>query len=101
MPRPQRLHPHSLAAQREEQPSFGPRLSAILEVFGRHGGLTDREVMQRLGYTDPNTTRPRITELIKAGLLREIGSTEDRVTGKTVRVCMVAEQTPSEQLALL
>jgi hypothetical protein len=30
--------------------------------------------------------RPRISELIEAGQLLEVGSTKDSVTGKTVRI---------------
>lgn len=101
MPRPQRMHAHSLEGHREEQPTFAPRLSAILAVYAQHGRLTDRDVMRRLGYTDPNSVRPRVTEAIKAGLLEEIGLTEDRVTGKTVRVCAIAAPRAAEQLALL
>lgn len=99
MPRPQRLHRHSLATYAEERPKLGARLSEILAVFRRDGRLTDRAVMRRLAYHDPNMVRPRITDAIKAGLLEEVGEERDQLTGRTVRVCAIVTNTP-EQLAL-
>lgn len=49
--------------------------------------LTDRACMERLGFTDPNACRPRITELCEQGLLEEVGSTDCPITGKRVRIC--------------
>ena len=99
MPRPQRLHPHSLETYREEAPVLGARASMILNLFRHYGAMTDREVMRRLGYHDPNTTRPRVTELIQAGVLREVGQTIDSASGKAVRVCAIVTNEP-EQLPL-
>jgi hypothetical protein len=46
----------------------------------------DREVMLFLHFTDMNSVRPRISELIKSGHLEECGSIIDDVTGKRVRL---------------
>lgn len=100
MPRRQRLHPHSLETYHEEAPVLGARASMILDLFRSDGDMTDRDVMRRLGYHDPNTCRPRITELVKAGLLKEVGEEKDPLTGKTVRVCAIAERNEAEQLGL-
>ncbi|KKL78080.1 hypothetical protein LCGC14_2028470 [marine sediment metagenome] len=58
--------------------------------------MTDRLALIALGYPsggDMNKVRPRITELIAAGLLEEKGKTQDSVTGRTVRlVGLPAEQ---------
>ncbi len=99
MPRRHRLHRHSLATYADERPKLGARLSEILAVFRRDGRMTDREVMRRLGYSDPNTVRPRVTEAIDMNLLEEVGKTEDPVTGRTVRVCAIVTSKP-EQLPL-
>lgn len=48
--------------------------------------LTDREVSERLGR-ELYTVRPRITELVAAGLLVEVGTSKDPVTARTVRTC--------------
>ncbi len=47
---------------------------------------TDRHVCTFLGFTDMNSVRPRITTLIKRGLLEECGSMRDPLTGKRVRL---------------
>lgn len=54
--------------------------------------LTDREVAKIMGFEDMNLCRPRITELVKSGLLAEVGKTRDFLTGKTVRQCCLAEK---------
>ena len=48
--------------------------------------LTAREIMTRLGFADPNTVRPRITELIKLGEIEACGKKTDSVSGRTVAV---------------
>jgi hypothetical protein len=85
MSRPQEVHANSIAAYREEEPNLSRRAIAVLgwvRIFGPH---TDREIMEGMGFTEPNAVRPRITELIDAGKLMEVGSIRCPVTGKTVR----------------
>lgn len=85
------LHQNSLAAYdtgREEL--FSAREIAILSFLKSNpcGNVpkTDREIMKGLGFTDPNSVRPRITELIKSGVLAEEGSVECQTTRKQVRL---------------
>lgn len=79
-------HPNSLASWRSL--NRAARTQAILAVYrGSTVPLTDREVAERLGFTDLNSCRPRITELIHAGEVAEIANVKDHVTGKTVRCC--------------
>ncbi len=67
------------------------RREKVLDVYRKSSRpLTDREVMSDLGYTDPNMARPRITELIDMGYLREAGSVKDTLTKKTVRLVELA-----------
>ena len=79
------VHPHSLESY------------AALDAHTRNGlvmaayaqsdvPLSDSDVMAILGFTDLNSVRPRITELLKAGKLEECGSKIDPVTHRTVRV---------------
>ncbi len=46
---------------------------------------TDREIKEKMGLSDMNSVRPRITELIKSGHLEETDNTKCPVTNKTVR----------------
>lgn len=80
-----RLHDNSLAAYRAEEAKLSRRAQAVLVWITEHGPHTDREVMRGMGFTDPNAVRPRITELIEAGKLMEVGDLRCPVTGKTVR----------------
>jgi hypothetical protein len=88
-------HANSLAAHHTETASGGlsRRAQQILtaaesQLSGRP--FTDREMMRRLGYSDPNAVRPRITELTAAGLLVEVGQVPDSVSGKSVRLSRAA-----------
>jgi hypothetical protein len=47
--------------------------------------LTDREVCKMLGFSDPNSVRPRTTEAIQSGDLVECGKVKEN--GRTVRLC--------------
>lgn len=86
------MHENSLAAYREEEANLTGRALRVYEWIERNGCVTDREVMRGLGFTDPNAVRPRITELIDAGRLEEVGSRRDGQTGKTVRIVAVKRE---------
>lgn len=82
-----RVHPNSAQAYHEQRKELSERAAAVLAVYRRTvGSLTDRAVKDALGFADMNAVRPRITELIDAGLLQECGRVKDEVTGKSVRV---------------
>lgn len=80
------MHANSLAAFRAEEGRLSKRAAAVLAWISERGPKTDREVMQGMGFAEPNAVRPRLTELIQAGLLMEVCSRKCPVTGKTVRV---------------
>jgi len=84
--RDQHVHRNSVKTYREDQHKIGQRAMMVLHTIKElNRPCTDREVMQMLQFTDMNSVRPRITELIDAGLVTEDGTTTDNVTGKTVR----------------
>lgn len=87
-----RMHDNSVAAYRAEEVKLSSRAEAILEWIRQHGPKTDREVMQGMGFSEPNAVRPRITELIDAGKLMEVCSRRDPTTRKTVRVVDIRGQ---------
>ena len=80
------IHQHSIDAYHQEQPKLSRRALAVLDWIELHPKVTDREVMLGLGYSDMNSVRPRITELVDAGRLVEVSERVCDVTGKTVRV---------------
>lgn len=89
------MHSNSLRAYLEERPALQQREREIVDVVRVFGPITDREVMERCGYREPNAVRPRITGLIADGLLVEHDRVRCPVTGKTVR--RVAVMNPGEQ----
>ena len=52
-------------------------------------GLTDREIKNTLDYDDMNTVRPRITELLQSGYLKEVNSAIEN--GRPVRSCRITD----------
>jgi hypothetical protein len=83
------MHANSLAAYHSL--NISERAQAVLKVYVESSTpLTDREVMRRMNFSDPNQVRPRATELVDAGLLEEAGDTIDKETGKRVRLCRPA-----------
>ena len=80
-----RAHANSITAYQEEKPKLSKRATAVLAWISENGPHTDREVMEGLGFQEPNSVRPRITELIEAGKLMEVGDVVCPVTHKRVR----------------
>jgi len=82
------MHKNSLKTYDEERYRLNDRASKIFELLRANPGssYTDRQIMTRLGFSEPNQVRPRITELIERELVTECGSVKCDVTGKTVRL---------------
>lgn len=65
---------------------FAKREHEVLAVLRKTPGLTDREVALAMGSQDPNRSRPRITQLLKDGVLQEDKEEAlDPISGKRVR----------------
>ena len=83
------VHANSLSAYHSL--NLNPREEAVLATYVQASTpMTDRECVRRMGLTEMNAARPRITALIDAGLLEETGTTVDRETRKSVRLCRPA-----------
>jgi predicted transcriptional regulator len=55
----------------------------VLSVVGDEP-LTAREIAQRIGRTTRQDIQPRITELLKRGMLEEKGKKYDKITDRNV-----------------
>ncbi|MCG8511845.1 MAG: hypothetical protein MI741_21730 [Rhodospirillales bacterium] len=84
-----RMHSNSRQALATERKKLGHRAQQILNWLDHYGPATDRQVKDGLELADMNSVRPRITELIGAGLVEEIRNVRCEVTGKQVRVVAV------------
>ena len=87
------MHPNSLLAYDLERLNLTKRKAQVYSLvydyqYNGHT-VTDRQVMTALGFSDMNTVRPRLTELIKMGALLEGESVTCPVTHKTVRTILL------------
>lgn len=48
---------------------LGEDAQTVLVAFHAYPDSTDREIAEKLGYSDPNKVRPRRNELVKIGLV--------------------------------
>lgn len=80
------IHEHSIAAYRAEEPRLTKRSEQIVAWLELHPRKTDREIAQGMGFSDMNSVRPRVTELVNVGRLVEVGEKVCQVTKKTVRI---------------
>ena len=79
------IHQLSLEAYWSETPKLGKRTLLIYDWLKKFGAATDREIQVALGFTEPNSVRPRLTELKKRGLIKECDVVIDSLTHKRVR----------------
>jgi|GEM_PF-4443719 len=87
-------HQHSaMALKAQEAAGTTPkRCQAILGVLrASNRNMTDREIKDALDFSDMNSVRPRITEMIRDGILEEAGSVACPVTSMTVRCVRVKD----------
>jgi len=84
-------HPNSKESyqQKKVEDLVGLHMLIYLVYRQNRSPLTDRQVKGKLDLDDMNNVRPRITELIDDRLLRDVGSTRDEKTGRTVRLVTV------------
>lgn len=50
----------------------------ITKLLIERGAMTSTEIMDHMGYTNPNTVRPRLTELKADGVIQAIGKRKNR-----------------------
>jgi len=90
------MHTNSIDAYHAVSNILRPRERKVLDWLDQHGPATDRQIVTGLGFTDMNAIRPRVTELIGRGLVREVGNRRDEVTGVTVRIVDVERTAPQQ-----
>ncbi len=82
------IHANSISSYKKMKGARIDRLGMVLDCFAQsRQPLTDRQVMERLGFFDKNAVSPRITELIKIGKVVDLGNVQDPTTNRSVRVC--------------
>lgn len=86
------MHENSLNAYKEQNPTLNKRCLEVLAAIMELKVATDLQIMEHLGYTDPNKVRPRVTDLKKAGIIEElpekVRNPESGVSSRQVRLKM-------------
>lgn len=68
------------------------RQVSILNVLKEHKrGLTARQLAEEMGFQDLNYVKPRLTELMQAGVIETDGKTLDMTTNRNVAVWKIRE----------
>ena len=57
----------------------------ILDALG-HDEMTAREIAYKLGFSDLNAVKPRLTEMRDAGIIETCGKKKDEITSRRVAV---------------
>jgi len=91
---------NSLEAYYELKATLNIRQDEILSIIEKYPLLTDREILTKYGGREMNEVRPRITELIKKGLVKEAGDSKCQITGRTVRILQAVDFNHPEQMQL-
>lgn len=90
------MHENSIKTYYEELKSLTNRQAEIFNILQQRSNevFTDREIKEIMHFGDMNTVRPRITEMIKKGIVKEQGVTKCIRTNKTVRVvrCITSDE---------
>ena len=74
------------------------RCKLILENLAEHPeGLTARELADELGFTDRNSTAPRLTEMEKSGRVQTNGTRYDAKSNRNTTVYILTKE---EQLCV-
>ena len=68
-----------------EKTDRATRRSIILAALGNEE-LTAREILLRIGFSDMNFVRPRLTELMQSGRVEAAGKKWDNITERNVTV---------------
>lgn len=63
------------AFERAERESIRMKITKLLT---EDGAMTSSEIMEKMGYTNPNTIRPRLTELKQDGVIQAVGKRKNR-----------------------
>lgn len=79
------IHDNSIQAYHAEEAKLSRRALAVLAWITKHGPHTDRQVAAGMGYDHRSAVQPRISELIDACKLMEVGNVRCPITGKSVR----------------
>ena len=80
------IHQNSAEAYQELEAFLIGRKKEVYEWLQANGQATDREIKVGLGYDDMNAIRPRISELVEIGLIKEVGRVLDKKTLRRVRI---------------
>lgn len=74
-----------IESYQKTKPDISTRRKEILRALGIFD-MTAREIAYKLNYKDLNAVKPRLTELVQAGLVEVVGKRFDEMTQRKVSV---------------
>ena len=91
------IHDNSVASYGQLE-GLNKRCRMVVSALSDLGMATDRRLKEHLNLPDMNNVRPRVTELLKLGIVVECGAEVCDVTNKTVRKVKLATETNQMEL---
>lgn len=85
----------TLEAYRSIEPELSARQKLVYDFISKNPGLNAEQIYRGMGYHSPNSTSPRITELLDNGLI-EVAGFNLTTSGKRARVYKVKEDDDRE-----
>ena len=79
------IHDNSMSSY-DELDGLNNRCRLVIDALYELGRATDRSIKEHLKLPDMNNVRPRVTELLKLGILVECGNQLCRVSNRNVRL---------------
>jgi hypothetical protein len=79
------IHDNSMSSY-DELDGLNRRCRAVISALSDLGRATDRRIKDYLNLPDMNNVRPRVTELLKIGVLEECGNQLCHVSNRNVRL---------------
>ncbi len=80
------MHDNSLQAYEEENLKLGAKALQVYRFLkhNRYNSYTVSQLSRMMGFAHRSEIQPRVSDLIKKGLVREAGNVKCDETGKTV-----------------
>ena len=93
------MHDNSIKTYEEEEAALSKREREIFNFLRMtRKAYTDRQLAKLMGFGHRSEVQPRLSDLVRKGLVKECGNVKCEDTGKTVRQIRFKDNDPQEEL---